>query len=303
MLSLTWRSVRVLTRRKALYIGFIDKVIANKSSNGQMSRIKQINRLQAQIIQSNQAKLKPNEPNGSPITLEHCIVAAFYHFVDLPDYESLQAPLKEFCDIHQLKGTILLAQEGINSTIAGSREAINALLGYLRSDRRLQSLEHKESTCAGVPFQRMKVRLKKEIVTLGVPDIDPRYRVGTYIEPKDWNALIADPNVIVIDTRNNYEVEFGTFAGAVNPELETFGEFPNYVQSQLNPEKHQKIAMFCTGGIRCEKASAYMLSQGFAAVYHLKGGILKYLEEVPSEESVWEGECFVFDDRVSINKI
>ena len=174
------------------------------------------------------------------------------------------------------------------------------MLAYLRSDPRFQDLEHKESYCKGVPFQRMKVRLKKEIVTLGVPDIDPRHRVGTYVDPQDWNALIADPDVVVIDTRNTYEVEFGTFKGAINPNLETFGEFPDYVRSQLNPEKHQKVAMFCTGGIRCEKASAYMLSQGFTEVYHLKGGILKYLEEVPTANSVWEGECFVFDDRVSI---
>ena len=177
------------------------------------------------------------------------------------------------------------------------------MLSRLRSDPRLQNLEHKESYCQGIPFQRMKVRLKKEIVTLGVPDIDPRHRVGKYVAPHDWNALIADPDVILIDTRNNYEVEFGTFQGAINPHIETFGEFPLYVQEQLNPEKHQKIAMFCTGGIRCEKASAYMLSQGFAEVYHLKGGILKYLEEVPPEESNWEGGCFVFDDRVSVNSI
>lgn len=266
--------------------------------NGQMSRIKQINRLQAQVIGA-KAKAQANNQDD----LELCVVAAFYHFTDLPDYETMRNPLKEFCDAHQLKGTILLAKEGINSTIAGSRAAIDALLSYLRSDPRLQTLEHKESYCQGVPFQRMKVRLKKEIVTLGVPDIDPRHRVGKYVDPKDWNDLIADPEVIVIDTRNNYEVEFGTFQGAINPNLETFGEFPTYVQEQLNPEKHQKIAMFCTGGIRCEKASAYMLSQGFSEVYHLKGGILKYLEEVPSEESVWEGECFVFDDRVSVNSI
>jgi UPF0176 protein len=264
-----------------------------------MSRIKQINRLQAQIIKANLA----NAQSGNSESTELCVVAAFYHFTDLPDYEDLRNPLKEFCDAHQLKGTILLAKEGINSTIAGSREAIDALLSLLRSDPRLQQLEHKESYCQGIPFQRMKVRLKKEIVTLGVPNIDPKYRVGTYVDPKDWNNLIANPEVIVIDTRNNYEVEFGTFKGAINPNLETFGEFPNYVQEQLDPNKHQKVAMFCTGGIRCEKASAYMLSQGFSEVYHLKGGILKYIEEVPQEESVWEGECFVFDDRVSISSI
>jgi len=260
-----------------------------------MSRIKQVNRLQAQANSVSQDNI------GTCITSH--VVAAFYHFTELPDYEMMRIPLKEFCDTHQLKGTILLAKEGINSTIAGSREAINAVLAYLRNDPRLQSLEHKESYCQGIPFQRMKVRLKKEIVTLGVPDIDPRYRVGTYIDPQDWNELITDPDVIVIDTRNNYEVEFGTFKNAVNPNLETFGEFPDYVQEQLNPEKHQKIAMFCTGGIRCEKASAYMLSQGFSEVYHLKGGILKYIEEVPKEESIWEGECFVFDDRISIDEI
>ena len=265
--------------------------------SGQMSRFKQQNRLQEQI-----QIIKANQVSTQAIS-EPCVVAAFYHFTDLLDYKTLQTPLKDFCDAHQLKGTILLAQEGINSTIAGSRVAIDALLIYLRNDPRLQNLEHKESYCEGIPFQRMKVRLKKEIVTLGVPDIDPKHRVGTYVDPKDWNKLIADSEVVVIDTRNNYEVEFGTFKGAINPNLETFGEFPNYVHEQLNPEKHQKVAMFCTGGIRCEKASAYMLSQGFTEVYHLKGGILKYLEEVPVEESVWEGECFVFDDRVSINMI
>ena len=268
-----------------------------------MSRTKQVNRLQAQIqaqiIEASQANTQTNIQTN----IEPCVVAAFYHFTDLPDYETMSSPLKEFCDTHQLKGTILLAKEGINSTIAGSREAIDAVLAYLRNDPRLHDLAHKESYCQGIPFQRMKVRLKKEVVTLGVPDIDPRYRVGTYVDPKDWNALIADPDVIVIDTRNNYEVEFGTFKGAVNPSLETFGEFPNYVQDQLNPEKHQKVAMFCTGGIRCEKASAYMLSQGFNEVYHLKGGILKYIEEVLIEESIWEGECFVFDDRVSIDRV
>jgi len=260
-----------------------------------MTRIKQINRLQSQIDQASQANQQG--------LMEPFVVAAFYHFTELLDYETMRAPLKEFCNDLKLKGTILLAKEGINSTIAGSREAIDALLAHLRNDPRLHNLEHKESYCDGIPFQRMKVRLKKEIVTLGVPDIDPRYRVGTYVAPKDWNALIADPDVIVIDTRNNYEVEFGTFKGAINPNLETFGEFPDYVKEQLSPEKHQKVAMFCTGGIRCEKASAYMLSQGFSEVYHLKGGILKYIEEVPQEESVWEGECFVFDDRISIDRV
>jgi UPF0176 protein len=261
-----------------------------------MTREKQYNRLQAQVTNL--------EQQGSDLTLQDCpfVVAAFYHFTDLHDYETWQAPLKQLCEELGLKGTILLAKEGINSTIAGTRSAIDQLLAHLRSDARLQALEHKESFCAGLPFQRLKVRLKKEIVKLGVTEIDPRDRVGTYVNPQDWNNLICDPDVLVIDTRNTYEVEFGTFKGAVNPHIETFGEFPNYVK-QLDPEQHQKIAMFCTGGIRCEKASAYMLSQGFPEVYHLKGGILKYIEEVPEEESVWEGECFVFDDRVSLNSI
>ncbi len=260
-----------------------------------MSRVKQINRLQAQIISANE--------QDSEECSKTTVVAAFYHFTDLADYQSMQIPLKEFCDAHRLKGTILLAREGINSTIAGSREAIDALLQHLRNDPRLKDLEHKESYCLGVPFQRMKVRLKKEIVKMGVPDIDPRHRVGTYVSGDEWNKLLKDPDVIVIDTRNNYEVEFGTFKGAINPNLENFGEFPQYVKTELDPQKHQKVAMFCTGGIRCEKASAYMLSQGFTEVYHLKGGILKYIEEVPPEESIWEGDCFVFDDRVSVNKI
>ncbi len=261
-----------------------------------MTREKQHNRLQAQV-ENLESQASDRDLQDLPF-----VVAAFYHFTDLHDYESWQAPLKQFCEELGLKGTILLAKEVINSTIAGTREAINQLLAHLRNDERLRDLEHKESFCAGLPFQRLKVRLKKEIVKLGVPDIDPRDRVGTYVNPQEWNDLINDPDVLVIDTRNTYEVEFGTFKGAVNPRIETFGEFPNYVK-QLDPEKHQKIAMFCTGGIRCEKASAYMLSQGFPEVYHLKGGILKYIEEIPEEESVWEGECFVFDDRVSLASI
>jgi len=231
---------------------------------------------------------------------EQFVVAAFYHFAMLEDYQEMRPVLKDFCDRHHLKGTILLAQEGINSTIAGSRAGIDALLIYLRTDPRLQHLEPKESFCDVMPFQKMRVRLKKEIVTLGVPGIDPSRAVGIYVEPKDWNALITDPEVVVIDTRNHYEVEFGTFAGAIDPGLKSFGEFPDYVAENRSSQSHQKVAMFCTGGIRCEKASAYMLSQGFQEVYHLKGGILKYLEEVPPEESLWQGECFVFDDRITI---
>lgn len=228
------------------------------------------------------------------------VVATFYHFANLPDYQEMQPILKAFCDRYHLKGTILLAQEGINSTIVGSRQGIDALLDYLRSDQRFQGLEHKESYCQVLPFQKLRVRLKKEIVTLGVPGIDPNRQVGEYVEPKDWNALISDPDVVVIDTRNIYEVKFGTFDGAIDPQITTFGQFPDYVAKNLHPEQQQKVAMFCTGGIRCEKASAYLLAQGFKEVYHLKGGILKYIAEVPPEESLWEGECFVFDDRITL---
>jgi UPF0176 protein len=229
---------------------------------------------------------------------EPCVVATFYHFADLSDYKSMRPVIIDFCNSHDIKGLILLASEGINSTIAGSRAGVDALLNYLRSDPRLQNLEHKESYCDVMPCQKLRVRLKKELVKFGVPGIDPNREVGIYVEPKDWNALIADPDVLVIDTRNVYEVEFGTFKGAIDPNLDFFYEFPQYVQEQLDAHKKQKIAMFCTGGIRCEKASAYMLSQGFDEVYHLKGGILKYLAEVPPEESLWEGECFLFDDRI-----
>jgi UPF0176 protein len=243
--------------------------------------------------------IRPEQPQ---MNREYIVVAAFYYFTDLPDYEDMRSPLEAFCEAHSLKGTILLAREGINSTIAGSRAGVEALLEYLHTDSRFRDLEHKESYCDRVPFQRLKVRLKKEIIKLGITEVDPTRQVGTYVEPKDWNALINDPTAVVIDTRNRYEVELGTFCNAINPNLDVFSEFPQYIQANLNPDQHQKIAMFCTGGIRCEKASAYMLSQGFREVYHLKGGILKYLEEVDAEESLWEGECFVFDDRNSVDR-
>ncbi len=230
---------------------------------------------------------------------EPFVVTTFYHFADLADYKSMRPPITDFCNRHDLKGVILLAQEGINSTIAGSREGIDALLSYLRSDLRLQNLEHKETTSDVMPYNKLRVRLKKELVKFGVSDIDPSKEVGTYVDPQDWNQLISDPNVLVIDTRNIYEVEFGTFKGAIDPNLDFFYEFPKYVEDNLSNNKQQKIAMFCTGGIRCEKASAYMLAKGFDEVYHLKGGILKYLAEVPPEESLWKGECFVFDDRIT----
>ena len=231
---------------------------------------------------------------------EPWVVATFYHFADLADYKSMRSAITDFCNQHELKGVILLAQEGINSTIAGSREGIDALLNYLRSDRRLQNLEHKETYCEVMPYQKLRVRLKKELVKFGVSDIDPSKEVGVYVEPQDWNQLIADPDVLVLDTRNIYELEFGTFKGAIDPQINFFYEFPKYVEEHLKDAKQKKIAMFCTGGIRCEKASAYMLAQGFDQVYHLKGGILKYLAEVPTEASLWEGECFVFDDRIAL---
>lgn len=228
------------------------------------------------------------------------IVATFYKFVKLPDFAQKQQPILSLCQAQAVKGTILLAAEGINGTIAASRESIDAVLSFLRSDSRLADLEHKESYTDSPPFERMKVRLKQEIVTIGLPQVDPNQQVGTYVSPKDWNALICDPEVTVIDTRNDYEVSIGSFKGAQNPQTESFRQFPDYIRQNLDPAKHKKVAMFCTGGIRCEKASAFMLSEGFQEVYHLKGGILKYLEEVPEQESLWQGECFVFDERVAV---
>lgn len=230
------------------------------------------------------------------------VVAALYKFVELPDFRQLREPLLEECLSLKLRGTLLLAEEGINGTVAGSRESIDSLLAYLRRDPRLADLDHKESFDDEQPFYRMKVKLKKEIVTMGVDGVDPNEVVGTYVKPADWNALITDPEVVVIDTRNDYEVEIGSFKGAVDPATRTFREFPDYVKRHYDPAKHKKVAMFCTGGIRCEKASAYMKQQGFDEVYHLEGGILKYLEEVDQQESLWQGECFVFDNRVSVKQ-
>ncbi len=228
------------------------------------------------------------------------VVATFYKFVRLPDCAEKRSPLLAYCTQKGIRGTILLAPEGINGTIAGSRTAIDDVLSFLHSDPRLADLEHRESLATSFPFDRMKVRLKKEIVTLGMPQINPNDQVGIYVNPEAWNTLISDPEVVVIDTRNNYEVDIGTFKGAQNPETHSFRQFPEYVQTHLDPTKHKKIAMFCTGGIRCEKASAFMLAQGFQEVYHLKGGILKYLEVIPPDESLWQGECFVFDQRVAV---
>ena len=233
--------------------------------------------------------------------MDKVIVAALYKFVALEDFHQLREPLLDRCIAAGTRGTLLLAREGINGTIAGSREALDEVLAYLRSDPRLADLEHKESVDDHMPFYRMKVKVKKEIVTMGVPGIDPNQRVGTYVRPRDWNELVNDPEVLLIDTRNDYEYGIGTFRGALDPRTTSFREFPAYVRATLDPRRHKKIAMFCTGGIRCEKASAFMLKEGFEEVYHLQGGILKYLEEVPEQDSTWEGECFVFDNRVAVN--
>lgn len=230
------------------------------------------------------------------------VVAALYHFVRLPDYRALRAPLFDCCERHGIKGTLLLAEEGINGTIAGPRAGIDAVLAHLRADARLASLEHKESFTDEPPFHRMKVKLRKEIVTMGVPSADPANVVGTYLDAQQWNELLADPDVLVIDTRNQYEIDIGTFQNALSPGTATFGEFPKFVETQLADHKQRKIAMFCTGGIRCEKTTSYLKSQDFENVYHLKGGILRYLETVPPEQNLWQGECFVFDQRVTVDK-
>jgi UPF0176 protein len=231
-------------------------------------------------------------------------VAAFYQFAALPDFRELREPLRAICARLGLKGSLLLAQEGINGTIAGTPDSIDALVGELERGvlfgGRLDNLELKFSLSATMPFGRMKVRLKKEIVTLGDPQVDPTRRVGTYVDAAEWNALISAPDTLVIDTRNAFEVAMGTFEGAVDPGIRSFGQFKDFAAQHLDPAKHQRIAMFCTGGIRCEKASAYLLSHGFAEVYHLKGGILRYLEGVPEHQSRWRGECFVFDERIAL---
>jgi len=229
------------------------------------------------------------------------VVCALYKFAVLNDYRELRQPLLDLMLEKDVHGTLLLAREGINGTVAGSRAGIDAVRDWLALDGRFEGIDYKESFVDIQPFKRTKVKLKKEIVTMGVEGIDPKRIVGTYVEPKDWNSLISDPEVLLVDTRNQYEVEIGTFRNALNPATETFREFPDYVKQNLDPARHKKVAMFCTGGIRCEKSTAYLREQGFEEVYHLKGGILKYLEEVPEEQSLWQGECFVFDDRVTVN--
>jgi UPF0176 protein len=228
------------------------------------------------------------------------IVAALYKFAPLVNLPDMQKDILQVCKDNDVSGTLLLAAEGINGTIAGTRGGIDAVLAFLRSYAVLADLEHKESFAEDAPFYRMKVRLKKEIVTIGIPDVNPNQTVGKYLDPEEWNALISDPDTIILDTRNEYEVNIGTFKGAINPHTDSFREFPDYVQKNLDSQKHKKVAMFCTGGIRCEKASSYMMGAGFDEVYHLKGGILKYLEQIPETKSLWEGECFVFDQRVAV---
>ena len=237
--------------------------------------------------------------------MEPIIVCALYQFVRLHNHERLREPLLSLMLDQQVRGTLLLASEGLNGTVSGSRAGVDTLLHWLRAMPEFRNLECKESVTGIAPFKRSRVKLKKEIVTMGVEGIDPQLSAGTYIEPADWNALISDPDVLVIDTRNDYECEVGSFTGAINPDTQNFRQFPDYVQTKLlgkDPtDKKKKIAMFCTGGIRCEKSTAYLREQGFEEVYHLKGGILKYLEEIPHEQSLWQGECFVFDERVTVN--
>tara|TARA_B110000114_G_scaffold84680_1_gene89525 strand:+ start:1200 stop:2141 length:942 start_codon:yes stop_codon:yes gene_type:complete len=227
-------------------------------------------------------------------------ICALYKFTRLDDFEEIQSSLKLFLDSLNIRGTLLLAREGVNGTIAGDNDSIMKSLDYLQKDGRLAGLEYKLSYSEKPPFKRLKVKLKKEIVTLGVSDIDPTHSSGTYVKPADWNELINDPDVVLIDTRNNYEFEIGSFKGSINPNTETFREFPAYTKNNLEKYRDKKIAMFCTGGIRCEKSTAYLKSEGFENVFHLQGGILKYLEEIKEDESLWEGECFVFDDRVAV---
>ncbi|MCH2149343.1 MAG: rhodanese-related sulfurtransferase [Phycisphaerales bacterium] len=227
-------------------------------------------------------------------------VAAFYRFVPLDDLESLQASIRTCCEAHDVRGIVLLAPEGINSTIAGPRDGVMAVLDFLRGDPRLSDLTWKESMASTQPFRKLRVRLKKEIVTMGVPGVDPAQLVGTYVKPEDWNELINDPEVLVIDTRNDYEVELGTFKDAVNPDIEAFGQLPQWLDEHVAADQQPKVAMFCTGGIRCEKSTALLKRAGIKDEYHLEGGILKYLEQIPEGESTWDGQCFVFDERVSV---
>ena len=232
------------------------------------------------------------------------LTVAFYQFITLDEKNSYQEHIHNFCEANKIKGTILLADEGINGTISGKEKNIRDFLIFIKNDSFFKDLfsklEHKESWTSKNPFYRMKVRLKKEIVALGVDGVNPTKRVGKYVRPEEWNNLISDPDTIIIDTRNSYEVDIGTFKNATNPNTSSFRELPNFIQNNLDPKTPKKVAMFCTGGIRCEKATSLMLEKGFKDVYHLKGGILKYLETIDKDKSLWEGECFVFDQRVAV---
>jgi len=228
------------------------------------------------------------------------VVAALYQFVRIEDPEAIRQPLSDFLALHNIRGTLILATEGINGTVSGKRKSIDALYQWFKEHPPLNKVSAKESFYNEQPFYRTKVKIKSEIVTMGVEGIDPQRVVGTYVKPDEWNDLISDPDVLLIDTRNSYEVDIGTFKGAINPNTDTFRDFPSYVKDHLNPNEHKKVAMFCTGGIRCEKSTAFLKEQGFDEVYHLEGGILKYLEQVPQENSMWDGQCFVFDNRVSV---
>lgn len=233
--------------------------------------------------------------------MQPIVIATFYKFVELEDYVDLRAKLLAYCQRVGVKGTILLAKEGVNGTICGFRDRIDQVLLYLKADPRLNDLSHKESFDDKEPFYRMRVKLKEAIVKLGVDGIDPRKIVGTYVSPTDWNPLIQDPEVLVLDVRNRYEIAIGSFTGAIDPDTNNFCEFPDYVRQHCDARQHKKVAMFCTGGIRCEKASSLMLEAGFEEVYHLDGGILNYLENIPEDDSLWWGDCFVFDNRVAVN--
>lgn len=252
---------------------------------------------------------KSSNVSGRPSSLDQdhndqhnqITVAALYKFVSLPDYEALKPKILDQLLSRGIRGTLLLALEGINGTVSGDREQLIEFLEWLQADVRFAGIDFKLSYHREQPFNRTKVKLKKEIVTMGVADVDPNNVVGTYVEAADWNELISDPETLLIDTRNNYEVNIGTFENSINPNTETFREFPDYIKQNFDPKTHKKVAMFCTGGIRCEKASAFMKQQGFDEVFHLKGGILKYLETVDQQETLWKGECFVFDERVAVN--
>lgn len=232
--------------------------------------------------------------------MTHYVIVSFYKFIDLPDYADLKGPLLAFMKDKGILGTILLAHEGINGGAAATRELMDELYAHLRQEPRFADLNFKETYSDLMPYEKAKVKLRKEIVTLGIPDLNPLMQTGERVMPEAWNTLISDPDVLVIDTRNDYEVELGTFKNAINPKTENFRDFPAYVETHLLDKKDKKIAMFCTGGIRCEKSTAYLMSLGFENVYQLEGGILKYYEDMPAQASLWEGRCFVFDERIAV---